>query len=872
MTQQNIFYEVKEHLKSNPYCLSSLFPTARLKGHELYFDSPSYNSWSYNIHKGIAKDFRSNERQDIIDTYKKCHGMTSSYEAAKEMARKLNITIDNKNRTMKKQDSGDVNQNNVILEQSKDIFQESYTNDSQMHSNTELTNNQAKEEKYITAKAELNKMIKSSSNSYEELRNHLYSQKKQLEPNAHNGQLSIGRYKNGKAIYVPAFKVGSEDIKTVQFITEDAKDNKRWHSGIDTKGVFYPMGIKAIEVANCDEVILCEGLATGEKIYSSIDKEKPVLSCFSKSNVCNVIDDIKKSNSEIKIIIACDGDTYEEMKKKLNNYTYSNLYICKPCLTEAEQREFREYEKGEDKHADFWDLRKVGGSERVKEELKKIEECEGLIPIEFSLDQVEPTDIDFLGDNIIVRFAKEVSRSTETPLEFALFGVFSAISTCVMGKVFVKIKEDYIEPIILSTIIIAKSGEGKSPVYNQVMKPILEKEKEYRKEYKNKHKEWQHANLLIDDKIKKLKGSIAGGKNNQNEVNIKDIMDIEAERVDEPIDPTITAQDITPEQITTKLVKQGGKIAVIDHEGGIFNIIAGQYNNKGAANTDVFTKGYNGSGLKVDRKDKSIDLDSTYVLLLIFLQPDIFKRINNFEHFIGSGFFARALFLCPKSRVEFKTHEEPAVNTVIKNEYSNFIQGLMSYEENNDNYKHLQLSNEAQEMYINFCTDIAKERAIGGDFEYDLLGGWAEKLKGNTARLAGVLHIIDNPQINNIVNTEISKETLGKAIELSDILIEHAQAIFNSIGVSKSTQDAIDLWKYIESKKLYNFSGAEILQRRRKNKRFEKKENMTLALEVLAERFFISKVENFRNNNIGNQPSPNYKVNKNIIKKWQNNL
>ncbi len=864
--QQNIFQQVKGYIRQSPHCLRSLFPNSVQKGVEIYFDAPSYNSWSYNVNKAVVNDFRDNYGEDIIDTYKKCHGMTSSYEAAKEMARKLNITIDNKNRTMKKQDSGDVNQNNVILEQSKDIFQESYTNDSQMHSNTELTNNQAKEEKYITAKAELNKMIKSSSNSYEELRNHLYSQKKQLEPNAHNGQLSIGRYKNGKAIYVPAFKVGSEDIKTVQFITEDAKDNKRWHSGIDTKGVFYPMGIKAIEVANCDEVILCEGLATGEKIYSSIDKEKPVLSCFSKSNVCNVIDDIKKSNSEIKIIIACDGDTYEEMKKKLNNYTYSNLYICKPCLTEAEQREFREYEKGEDKHADFWDLRKVGGSERVKEELKKIEECEGLIPIEFSLDQVEPTNIDFLGDNIIVRFAKEVSRSTETPLEFALFGVFSAISTCVMGKVFVKIKEDYIEPIILSTIIIAKSGEGKTPVYNHVMKPILEKQKEYREEYKNKYKEFQHQNKLIDEKTRKLKDD---AKKDNIEVNVKDVMDIENEKIEEPIDPTITAQDITPEQITNKLVRQGGKIAIIDHEGGIFNTIAGRYSNNGTANTDVFTKGYNGSELKVDRGDKSVDLDNTYVLLLIFLQPNIFKKTKNLGHFIDSGFFARTLFLTPKSKVEYRTHKEPAVNTVIKKEYSNFIQGLMSYEENNDNYKHLQFSNEAQEMYIVFCTNVAEERKIGGEFEDDLLGGWAEKLKGNTARLAGVLHIIDNPPINNIASTQISKETLGKAIKLSEVLIEHAEAIFNSIGMSKSTQDAIDLWRYIESKKLDSFTGAEILQRRRKNKRFEKKENMTSALEVLTERFFISKVDNFRTNNIGNLPSPNYKVNKNIIKKWQ---
>ena len=223
--QQSIFQQVKEHLKHNPRCLNMLFPNSKQKGNEIYFDAPSYNSWSYNVNKAVVNDFRDScHGEDIIDTYKKCSGMTNSYEAAREMARKLNITTDNKNRTMKKQDSGDVNHNNVILEQSKDTFQESQTNDSQIHSNTELENNQAKEERYISAKVELNKMIKSSSNSYEELRNHLYSQKKQLEPRRRIHKIMKGyyysaNYENAK-IYVPK-------VKAFLSINKEFKDQPR---------------------------------------------------------------------------------------------------------------------------------------------------------------------------------------------------------------------------------------------------------------------------------------------------------------------------------------------------------------------------------------------------------------------------------------------------------------------------------------------------------------------------------------------------------------------------------------------------------------------------------------------------------------------
>ena len=89
--QQSIFHEVKEHLKSNIHCLGVLFPNAKLKGVELYFDSPSYNSWSYNIHKGVAKDFRSNERQDIIEIYRIFNNLPKSIDAAKAMASVLGI-------------------------------------------------------------------------------------------------------------------------------------------------------------------------------------------------------------------------------------------------------------------------------------------------------------------------------------------------------------------------------------------------------------------------------------------------------------------------------------------------------------------------------------------------------------------------------------------------------------------------------------------------------------------------------------------------------------------------------------------------------------------------------------------------------------
>ena len=93
----DIFQEVKAYINDNPNCLSGLFPAGRQKGTEYYFDEPNYNSWSYNIHKGIVKDFRSDERQDIIRTYQIVHNINKPIDAVKEMTSKLGINHKNNN-------------------------------------------------------------------------------------------------------------------------------------------------------------------------------------------------------------------------------------------------------------------------------------------------------------------------------------------------------------------------------------------------------------------------------------------------------------------------------------------------------------------------------------------------------------------------------------------------------------------------------------------------------------------------------------------------------------------------------------------------------------------------------------------------------
>src|SRR6185369_1579871 len=62
-----------------------------------------------------------------------------------------------------------------------------------------------------------------------------------------------------------------------------------------------------------------------------------------------------------------------------------------------------------------------------------------------------------------------------------------------------------------------------------------------------------------------------------------------AETIVVPARPQLIADDVTSETAATLLAEQGGRLAVLSPEGGIFATLAGRYS--GTPNLEVFLKG-----------------------------------------------------------------------------------------------------------------------------------------------------------------------------------------------------------------------------------------------------------------------------------------
>lgn len=113
----------------------------------------------------------------------------------------------------------------------------------------------------------------------------------------------------------------------------------------------------------------------------------------------------------------------------------------------------------------------------------------------------------------------------------------------------------------------------------------------------------------------------------------------------EPIKPLrLFVDDVTSEKLTSVLVENKGRVAVVSAEGGIFSIMSGLYNRN--VNIDVFLKGHSGDTIRVDRVGRASEsIIHPALTMVLAVQPEVLNGLmsNNTDAF-------RSGKLCPRGK------------------------------------------------------------------------------------------------------------------------------------------------------------------------------------------------------------------------------
>ena len=328
-----------------------------------------------------------------------------------------------------------------------------------------------------------------------------------------------------------------------------------------------------------------------------------------------------------------------------------------------------------------------------------------------------------------------------------------------------------------------------------------------------------------------------------------------ADAIEVPPIPRLVADDVTPEAAASLLAEQGGRLAIISAEGGIFDIIAGRY-SRSIPNMDLWLKGHSGDPLKVDRKGRPPEYVRRPALTLgLMIQPAVLSAIAANREFRGRGFLARILYARPVSKVGRRKIAPKPVDPDIEKRYEDTVKdlatGMVGWA---GDPAVLTLAEAAQKEIQSI--EAAVEPTLAGDGELAPLADWGAKYVGAVARIAGVLHLAEYGSGKG-PRHPVSAETINAASRIGYYFKAAAINAFAEMGTDEGTADAIYLLERVSQAGLDEVSERDLHVASRA--RFKKKSDLIPALDRLIDHGYLIQLA-LQKSTGGRPASPRYKV------------
>lgn len=456
-------------------------------------------------------------------------------------------------------------------------------------------------------------------------------------------------------------------------------------------------------------------------------------------------------------------------------------------------------------------------------------------PIYF--DEYATPDIPaWLLPGVFGQFAAALSEATETPDAMSVFAVLGSVSAVTAKRFAVSPKPGWAEPLNIYTLVALPPANNKSLVLNQCTTPLREWEIEQacllEPELKKQKSELRNQEKLIESMRAKAVRSKTPA---EREILFREINELESKLPQPKLLPQLFANDATPEALAQNVYEQGGRFAIISDEGGITETLSGLYTG-GSANVDLILKGIDGGDLRVRRKDRSFDLQP-YLTFMLIVQPRIVQRMGEQRAFRGNGMLERFLYVLPTSKLGYRTLDTAPVPDAVRIAYGQAMRRLLEIpplvnERGEEQPRILTLTPDAGSLFQELRNCVERELRPDGRLHGCL--GWGGKLAGYALRLSGLLHVAQHGERINA----ISADTMERAAYLALLLIAHARAAFNLMGVNLAMDDAKAVLDWIKACGKTYFRKTDC--HRALHGRFTKGARLNDALKVLAERNIVS--------------------------------
>lgn len=361
-------------------------------------------------------------------------------------------------------------------------------------------------------------------------------------------------------------------------------------------------------------------------------------------------------------------------------------------------------------------------------------------------------------------YAEAQALALQVPIDLIACLVLGVGSAAAAGRCVVHLKDGWAEPLNLFIVVALPSGDRKSPAFREVKEPLEDRERDLVHALEPEVAIHQAERDIMETRLRMVKTKAAEAKPEDMDQMMGEVH-LLAVRLSAKIPnlPRLLADDATPESVASLLARHGGRMAVMSSEGGLFETLAGRYSDH-IPNLDVFLKGYSGDTIRVDRKSRAPEfVAKPAITLCLTVQPSVIQDLASKRTFRGRGLLARFQWSIPKSLMGYRSNTAPPVPDKLHSEWYNAVMTILKLPDPADGEEHaLRLSLEAHTIFLKFRDDVESRLRPGAELRE--IGDWGNKLAGNVARFAGILHLFRHAEAGNPWDIPIEHDTMKAAV------------------------------------------------------------------------------------------------------------
>jgi replicative DNA helicase len=463
----------------------------------------------------------------------------------------------------------------------------------------------------------------------------------------------------------------------------------------------------------------------------------------------------------------------------------------------------------------------------------------------FPVEQLPPT---------LSEFVAGVAVSTQTPPDAAGLLALGALATAAAGKYCVRLRDDWTLPLNLYELVVLPPGTNKSAVFRSITAPLVQAERDLLAREGPTIRAAEQRHRILAGAAKRAEDAAIKAPDAAKMADAEAADLALAEHVVPPM-PRLLVDDVTPEQLVTLLADHRA-LGLMSDEGGIFETLAGRYGG-GVPNLDVVLKAWDGGAIRVDRRGSaSRQVEGAALTLALAVQPAVLTAMSKVPDFAGRGLPQRLLYALPDAAA-FGANDydldPPPVPEDVRRRYAELVSRFALLPRPAQPVT-LSLAPGAWPIFQAFRAALRPRRHPDtGDLAS--ITEWVDKLAGQTARLAGLIHLARGGQLGTI-----TEQDMAGAVALAEYAIPHAKAAHDLMAGRASNGAAESLLRVIKAKALREFSVRRLHRLVAGQTRFQQVAGVEAALVTLVETGHVRPVEMPKREGAGRPRSPRFTV------------